>query len=426
VINVVKGAALVALQGYRCTYDCVDVFLPSTVHQTIEFIKEKSGKFSYINNVKDSFYSISLCWRNPMMLSKKTLFALFVAALMISKISAAPDPNFHIYILFGQSNMTGGGATSPTIAEDCNTSPRIKVMAYMDCSGNSPECNKALGRTHDKWYTASPPLHDCSEGLCPGDYFAKTMLDSINTDISIGLVPCALAGVALNVFTSTGPNSTIGPCSGSNAYKWMLARCKLAQESGVIKGILLHQGESGSGGTAWLPMAKGIFDALKKDLSLDANTPVVAGELRSDNTSPSQNNTNFNKMVDSLPSVYAHSAVASSSGLTGNGKDVWHFTTAGFRELGKRYANALLSVSSSDFIPRKGSVKTINTQLTNYPDLKLAATNVSVYSLNGRMVRSFSGTDGISTFQRQNTNGVYIVSYKLKNGRSTIIPFVKE
>lgn len=282
---------------------------------------------------------------------------LFLAAFLIGKGDAAPDPNYHLYLLFGQSNMTGGGAISPVVAKECDTTSRVKVMAYMNCGGSSPECKIPLGRTADKWYTAFPPLHDCNEGICPGDFFAKTLLDSVRSDITIGLIPCALAGVALNVFLPNGPNANIGPANGKNAYQWMIARCKLAQQVGVIKGILLHQGESGSGSsTAWDAMAMQIFDNIKKDLDLDANTPVVVGELRSDNTSPAPNNANFNKMVDGLPAKYQNCAVATSSGLVGNGRDVWHFTSAGFEELGVRYAKAFLSLASETWVPRRNSV----------------------------------------------------------------------
>jgi hypothetical protein len=325
------------------------------------------------------------------------LASFFPGAIVIAvtlagtgKAFAAPDPNYHIFLLFGQSNMTGGGATSPVVAKECDTTSRVKVMAYMNCNGSSPECKFPMGRSADKWYTAFPPLHDCNEGICPGDFFAKTLLDSVRSDITIGLIPCALAGVALNVFLPTGPNSTIGPPSGKNAYAWMLARCKLAQQVGVIKGILLHQGESGSGsGTAWDAMAIQIFDNLKKDLELDAKTPVIVGELRSDNTSPSQNNANFNKVVDGLPAKYPNSAVASSSGLVGNGRDVWHFTPAGFQEFGIRYAKAYLSLANDAWEPRRGPVSIDRNNLLMQPASAgsgIPGDELKIISLDGRVL----------------------------------------
>jgi hypothetical protein len=316
--------------------------------------------------------------------------AILLAAFLAGKTHAAPDPNYHIYLLFGQSNMTGGGAISPVVPGECDTTSRVKVLAYMNCGGNSPECKMPMGRTADKWYTAFPPLHDCNEGICPGDFFAKTLLDSVRSDITIGLIPCALAGVALNVFLPNGPNANIGPPSGKNAYAWMIARCKQAQQVGVIKGILLHQGESGSGSsTAWDVMAMQIFDNIKKDLNLDPNTPVVVGELRSDNTSPSQNNTNFNKMVDGLPAKYKNCAVASSAGLVGNGRDVWHFTAAGFQEFGTRYAKAFLSLAPDSWVPRKGSVAIDRDNLLMQPasaGSKTPAEELKIISLDGKVL----------------------------------------
>lgn len=367
-----------------------------------------------------------------MSLPKKALFlSVVVAILAASQINAQVDSNFYCFLLFGQSNMTGGGATSPVVTGECDTTPRIKVMAYdTTCNGSSPECNRPLNRiSNTKWYTAFPPLHTCTEGICPGDFFAKTMADSIRSDIKIGLIPCAIAGVALNVFTATGPSPTLGPSYviGKNAYTWMINRCKEAQKTGVIKGILLHQGESGTGNsTAWDVFAIQIFNSIKKDLGLDSITPVVVGELRSDTTPPSQNNTAINALIDKVPKEYTHAALASSQGLVGNGHDVWHFTAAGFQELGIRYAKAFLSVASPGYMPRIGSTNTINERVGMYTALKSATSVVRVYSLNGRAVGSYSAENAGSALRGFNARGVYIVSRKLSDGRTAIVPFVKE
>ena len=55
---------------------------------------------------------------------------------------------------------------------------------------------------------------------------------------------------------------------------------KLAQKDGVIKGILLHQGESNTNDKEWPNKVKGIYDNLIKDLNLKAEeVPLLAGEL---------------------------------------------------------------------------------------------------------------------------------------------------
>jgi hypothetical protein len=375
-----------------------------------------------------------------MSISKKLLALPFVFTFTVSSLHAQVDSNFYCFLLFGQSNMAGGYSwRSGIIKADCDTNPRVKSLAFSDCPGtNYNSCNAdslfklKKARTYNQWYTAFPPLHDCGEGICPGEYFAKTLLDSLPDNIKIGFIPCALSGMALDVFLKGCSDvSTVGPpaVNGKNAYQWLIDRCQLAQKTGVIKGMLLHQGESGVGSKtslAWDACAIQIFNDLKNDLKLDKTTPVVIGELRSDNTAPAPNNTNFNKMVDGIPAKYANCAVASSQGLSGNGLDVWHFTSASFREFGKRYAKALLSVASPSFIPRKNTSNTVNERVAKVIDVKSATSSIKVYTLNGRVLHSYAGKEAGSALRRLNTRGVYIVSRKFNDGRTAIVPFINE
>lgn len=364
-----------------------------------------------------------------MIFSKKMTYFLFAAALLASQLDAAPDPNFHCYLLFGQSNMAGGGNTANLISSDCDTSPRVKVLAFCDCSGSSPDCNKySLNRTHDKWYTAYPPLHSCSEGISPGDWFAKTMLDSISSDITIGLIPCALSGQALNVFLKGRSNFNIPtwahPTLGnSSPYDWMINRCKIAQQTGVIKGILFHQGESGAGDASptWVKMAGAIFDSVKKDLSLDNKVPVVVGEL---NQASGVCCASFNTNVDQLAQQYPNCGLASSKDL--KNKDQYHFDPPGMREMGKRYAKAFLALADKTYVPRKGTVNTINHRVQIYQDLKVSTNGISVYSLNGRAIGSYSSINADKAIRNLTAGSVYIVSRKLKDGRTAVVPFIKE
>lgn len=342
--------------------------------------------------------------------TKAWLLACFWVGLSANLASAPhaqttqPDPNFHIYLLFGQSNMAGGGAVSDSPSVDCDTTPRVKVLAFSDCTAG-PNCKEyVMRRTVDQWYTAFPPLHDCSpnlEGISPGDWFGKTLIDSVRSDISIGMVPCALSGMALNVFLKgSTATSSVGPSQvrGKNAYNWMLNRAKLAQQRGVIKGILLHQGESGTGTSqAWDAMAMQIFNDLKSDLGLDAKTIFIVGQLRSDSRAPAPNNTSFNNMIAGMPAKYPQVGMASSQGLSGNGRDVWHFSPSGMRDLGRRYARSLLALADPAYIPRKGGNVSI---LVKPPRAQYSvdeilnpilphAREVSVFTLDGKL-RSYS------------------------------------
>jgi hypothetical protein len=361
----------------------------------------------------------------------KTLCAVFVFAGILVSTRAAPDPNFHCYLLFGQSNMAGGGATSDNKALDCDTTSRIKVLAFCDCSGSSPDCNRPLNRTHDTWYTSFPPIHICSEGISPGDWFAKTMLDSIRPDITVGLIPCALSGQSIDVFKKGGSGFSIPswahPAIGSGSpYTWMLDRCKIAQQTGVIKGFLFHQGESDNGSATWIARVTAIFDNLKTDLGLDSKLPVVVGELRQDNVSPLPCCAGHNKLVDSLGKVYPNCAVASSKDLAGNGKDTWHFTAAGMREIGKRYAKALLSRAGSDFIPRKGAVSTgghMAPITVSEAALYRWAGGEKVYSPDGKILTILSSPIKRNPWRGAKAGNIYFITRNSGNtARLMVVP----
>jgi hypothetical protein len=375
---------------------------------------------------------------------KKAWFLLTVVFLLVPHSRAQVDSNFHCYLLFGQSNMAGGGSGIPfgtagpsdtVIAADCDTSTRIRVLAFCDCSAKySADCPKfTQSRKTDTWYTAYPPLHICAEGISPGDWFAKTMLDSIREDIKIGLIPCALSGQGLGVFEKGGKNFNIPnwahpTLANSSPYDWMLARCKLAQQTGVIKGFLLHQGESGPGAPTWPTMAKGILDNLKKDLGIDANAPfpVIVGELRQDNYA------GFNKdCVAALAKAYPNCGVASSAGLAVQSDDGFHFAAAGMREFGKRYANAFLKIAGASYVPRKGTSHIIAEPAASqraclYQAMTSASSSVKVYSIDGRLMKSISASNAGNVLHNMKTAGVYIVSRTLNDGRSAIVPFIKE
>lgn len=66
---------------------------------------------------------------------------------------------------------------------------------------------------------------------------------------------------------------------GENPYGRIIEMAKKAQEVGVIKGILLHQGESNNGDEKWPGMVKKIYKDMLKDLGLRAaDVHIYVGE----------------------------------------------------------------------------------------------------------------------------------------------------
>lgn len=267
--------------------------------------------------------------------------ALMAMSSVTLFVAAEPDPNFHIYLLFGQSNMEGA---APIEAQDRITNDRVKVMANINCSN--------LGRTYGNWYTASPPLNRCWSGLGPGDYFGKTMADGMPSSVTIGLVPAAVSGTPIELYQKSAPigrNEADIPTQFSGGYAWLLDMAKKAQDMGVIKGIIFHQGESNTNNQEWKFKVQEIVNDLRADLAI-GDVPFIAGELlyADYNACCHWHNIEINK----LPGLINNSFVVSAAGLPG--MDAAHFTTESYRELGKRYAQIML-----EKIDRSASISSV-------------------------------------------------------------------
>ena len=127
---------------------------------------------------------------------------------------------------------------------------------------------------------------------------------------------------------------------GGNPYQHLVDMAKLAQKDGVIKGILLHQGESNTNDKEWPNKVKSVYENLLKDLNLKAkDVPLIAGEVV--NADQKGACASMNNIIGTLPKTIPTAHVVSSAGCTSR-PDHLHFTAAGYRELGTRYAQAML------------------------------------------------------------------------------------
>lgn len=266
---------------------------------------------------------------------------VFVGLLMFNMNSFSQDPNFYIFLCFGQSNMEGNARIEP---QDTTVNARFEVMEAVDCPN--------LGRTMGHWYTAVPPLCRCRTGLTPADYFGRTLVDSLPKDIRIGVINVAVGGCKIELFdkdhyqsyVETAPSWMINMINeyDGNPYARLVELAKLAQKDGVIKGILLHQGESNTNDTLWTKKVKVVYDNLMKDLDLNPkNVPLLAGEL----VDAEQGGAcaSMNSIIAKLPEVIPNSYVISSEGCASK-FDHLHFTAEGYRIFGKRYGEKMLSL----------------------------------------------------------------------------------
>ncbi|WP_303754803.1 glycoside hydrolase family 97 catalytic domain-containing protein, partial [uncultured Duncaniella sp.] len=250
------------------------------------------------------------------------------------------NPDFHVYLCLGQSNMEGNARY-----ESCDTagiSPRFHMMAAVDMPGK--------GRLKGRWYTAQPPLARGNTGLTPADYFGRELVKSLPEKVEVGVINVAVGGCRIELFDPINcadhikgqPDwlkSTVRNYD-NNPYQRLIDMARAAQADGVIKGILLHQGESNTGDAEWPVKVKNLYERILADLDLRAeDVPLLAGEMLS--AEKGGKCASMSKIINTLPEVIPTAHVVSADGCDG-APDGLHFTAEGYRLLGKRYAQAML------------------------------------------------------------------------------------
>ena len=253
---------------------------------------------------------------------------------------AQPDPNFYIFLCFGQSNMEGNARPEAVDLESPGS--RFLLMPAVDFP------NK--GRKMGEWCEASAPLCRPNTGLTPADWFGRTMVASTPDNIRIGVIHVAIGGIDIKGFLpdsienyakNKAPQWMKGMLAAydNNPYERLVTLAKKAQKDGVIKGILMHQGETNTGDPKWAGMVKQVYENLCGDLQLKPEEVnlYVGNIVQAGGKGVC---IGCKKQIDELPNTIHTSQVISSDDCS-NGPDRLHFDAAGYRELGCRYGEAV-------------------------------------------------------------------------------------
>ena len=277
-------------------------------------------------------------------MKKFFLLTFVLTALPFAWTRAAVDPNFYIFLCFGQSNMEG--AAKPEAQDLKSPGPRFLWMPAVDY----PATDNLPARKMGEWYEAIPPLCRPNTGLTPADWFGRTMVESLPKNIKIGVIHVAIGGIDIKGFLTDSIDNYVktkapGWMKGmleaydNNPYKRLVTLAKKAQKDGVIKGILMHQGETNTGDPKWAGMVKQVYDNLCSDLNLKPEeVNLYAGNIVQ--AGGQGVCIGCKKQIDELPNTLHTAQVISSDDCT-NGPDRLHFDAAGYRELGCRYAEAV-------------------------------------------------------------------------------------
>ena len=260
-------------------------------------------------------------------------------------VPESADPNFQIYLCFGQSNMEGNA--TPEAQDYENVSERFKMMAAVDFSNPV--------RKRGEWYSAIPPLCRQGTGLTPADYFGRTMVEKQADNITVGVINVAVGGTSIKGFMEEYVADYVAGEADwfknymanydNNPFRRLVETAKRAQNYGIIRGILMHQGETDGGMGNWTENVKKVYERLLSELNLSAdNVPLLAGETVQ--TDQGGYCGGFNSVIATLPNVIPTAHVISSKGCPQKG-DGLHFTAEGYRTIGKRYAECMLKLLTS-------------------------------------------------------------------------------
>lgn len=300
--------------------------------------------------------------------------AVCLSAVLATQAGAAPNPNFHIYIAYGQSNMSGNGEIDPAV-DQAKDPKNFLMLASHDANASQRTGSTTQSLKTGEWYPAIPPMFHAFEQLSPADYFGRAMVDSL-PGVTVGMIPVAVGGVSIRAFLPdqyaayfNGDGASFKGWAGDyggNPMGRILELAKKAQEVGVIKGVLFHQGESDGTDDNWRNNVYKSYKLIIDELGLDENeVPFVAGELLQEgNNCCGSKNGDIAKLKDKFKKF----GLASSKGLQGNGKDPYHFGRAGVIELGKRYCSEMLKLIDKTIDPDAPAVDLVDPSNSTVPD----------------------------------------------------------
>jgi Carbohydrate esterase, sialic acid-specific acetylesterase len=255
--------------------------------------------------------------------------ACAVAALSSLPCAAEePDPVPDVYLLAGQSNMSGRGSIQELTAAERTPDPAVSLY------GNDGKRRAALDPLDDATGQVDAVSADPQAGVGPGLTFARQLRKVRKRPIA--LVPCAKGGSAIRRWRPGGGRDTL--------YGSCVAR---AREAGApISGILWYQGETDAEAeeraAEWKPKFAELVGQLRRDLGSN-RLPVVFIQL-ADRPARPDRPTAFPgwETVQGAQAQFRMrcTAMVSAKGLARKEDDL-HLTTAAQRELGARMAAAM-------------------------------------------------------------------------------------
>lgn len=348
------------------------------------------------------FYEYKL---NALFIKENTMKKLIVMVLSLLPLISvnAQDENFWIFLCFGQSNMAG---SAPIEKQDSIVPDRFMSLSAVDGTD---------GRKMGEWRKALPPICRQDTKFGPLDYFGREMLKKAKTGTRIGVVSVAVEGCPIDFFDKDACAAAIAGEKrewmnnildkyGRNPYKRLVDMARIAKKDGVIKGILLHQGETDARDAKWQKKVYKIYKDLQNDLELDSfSVPMFVGEVvRSEYNGV---RANANTVIDDLVNRFHNVYVVSSEGCVPLADNL-HFSHDGYVALGKSYATRFWNRQLER--PAASKVATKETKVMEVPTISVEV------GLGDNGILSVKAMDPMEKIEVKNSIGNIISTLELK------------
>ena len=225
---------------------------------------------------------------------------------------------------------------------------------------------------------------------------------------------------------------------GRDPYKRLLEMAKIAAKDGVVKGILLHQGETDAYNDQWRKEVRKIYRDLQQELQFDSTAvPLLVGEvIRAEYGGICAH---ANPTINDIQNHYPNTYVVSSEGCLPS-SDNLHFSSEGYRELGRHYALKYLEATNPALaevckqklaqqqksnVQQTASTLTIQSEVKNGKTLSVVASEpieqVEVVSFSGKTVKTYrpGGVTQMTINLQELPKEKLVFVFQSKTGRAT-------
>lgn len=257
--------------------------------------------------------------------------ALALAAACASALT--PSTPTQIFLLMGQSNMSGRGDLAELPPDWHTPDPRIRVLS------NDGILRLAIEPLDSAENQIDAVSADRAAGVGPALAFAKAVVEE-RPESSILLVPCAKGGTLIAAWAPAKERDTL--------YGSCLARAREAAEFGTVAGVLWYQGESDTDSyelaNAWPGAFENLISVLRGDIG-KPDLPVLMVSIgdRPINGPYAARFPAWDDLQAAQDAFSDRGVVVVPAAALDQNDDELHLSTIGALELGQRLADAWLA-----------------------------------------------------------------------------------